>query len=197
MRGISLTRPLGIAAILLGWLELCIYLVPLVIAHLSQEREAMGYVFDLTIVPMLVFPGVLLIVFGFRLLKERTRRNIKGTVGAFAVLAAFRLAVTIAYMTPAPKVMCYFSSLVATLCVVPVYVLVSRFLMMKEGFIPVRGEFIGKGIVLIIAFEIGLSGFSYIDELAPIEPPLDLARLAPWILAWLVYKVSTRIIEDK
>lgn len=194
MRRIRLSSIVGTGAILAGCWHLCAVLIQPLFSLLSKETQATDYLALLAIGSILGIPGVFPVFFGFRLLKDKTKRNIKGTVGAFAVLAGFLLAARINATDAEPSFVRDSSSLIATLCVVPFYLLVSRFVMKKEGLVPAKGEFVGKGIVIIIALEIGQCGFDYIDRLVPIESPLESVRLAPWLVAWLFYAVSTRII---
>lgn len=197
MRRIGLARILGTVALLLGLEQVWVGMVePMVSTFFRRSPVAyyIDYMFALIILPIMGLPGMLLVVYGFRLLKHKTKRNIKGTVGAFACFAAFWLNAKLGRMSTAPLVIRDFSPLIATMFMVPVYVFVSRFVMMKEGLVPAKGEFIGKGIAVIVALAIAISG-DQSTEAIPADSPWGLVRLVPLLVAGLFYGTSRLVIE--
>jgi hypothetical protein len=96
------------------------------------------------------------------------------------------------------------SFLLTTILIITIYILISRFLMLREGLIlKPKGEFVGKGIISFIAVQIWLAGV----EIARLYEHKDLVDqpwsfllygFGPLIIAWIFYKVSIRFIkEDK
>jgi hypothetical protein len=91
-----------------------------------------------------------------------------------------------------------------TLIAIPLYAGLSRLLMNKAGLIPSRGEFIGKGIVLLVSVMIWLVIPGVVREFAPDGEVYGRPIKNPWLriesfgsilIAWLSYKIAMRIIE--
>ena len=207
MKKLSLSTIFGICAMLIGGgLFFALAILPL-LRFLMMGKESMDYFLPIITLPVNI-PGCLAVYFGFRLIKEKNKRNIKGSVGALAVMAVLLLSVLFASIMPNSigdrdvKHGFMLSLLLATIAVIPVYILISRFLMIRERLIlKPKGEFVGKGIISIIAWQIWLAGSEIARIYEPKEPwgiIFALCVLGPIIIAYTFYKVSMRLLrEDK
>lgn len=151
-------------------------------------------------------PGCLAACFGFCLIKEKNKKNIKGCVGLLSIVAVLLLSTSIEW-----RVLPELSFLIMTIAVILIYIPASRFLMFREGLTPKsKGEFVGKGIILIISWQIWLAGVQIAKVYGPKSfeaTPLftlnaflvdGLNVFGPIIIAWVFYKISMRVIkEDK
>ena len=54
------------------------------------------------------------------------------------------------------------------------------FLIIKENLTPIKGEFVGKGIVLIIAWQIWLASTKLVDYFAPVKKGFEYVKEEPW-----------------
>jgi hypothetical protein len=158
-------------------------------------------------------PGGLAAYFGFHLIKEKNKSNIKGSVGALAVLGALFL--NMFFVIEILKhigldvkhfYMCHW--FLATIVAIAVYIPVSRFMMIREGLIPKpKGEFVGKGIIQIVAVQIWFAGIEIANSYAPTDFKAELGNrfvslflivFAPLIVANFFYMISIKFIkEDK
>ncbi|MFA6101482.1 MAG: hypothetical protein WCV67_01450 [Victivallaceae bacterium] len=207
MKTLSLNTIFGICSLLIGGgLFLALAILPL-LRFLMMGKESMDYFLPIITLPVNI-PGCLAVYFGFRLIKEKNKRNIKGSVGALAVMAVLLLSVLFASIMPNSigdldvKHGFMLSLLLATITVIPVYILISRFLMIREGLTPKpKGEFVGKGIILIISWQIWLAGAQIAKTYEPKERwgiIFALCLFVPIIIAYTFYKVSMRLLrEDK
>jgi len=160
---------------------------------------------------MMAAPAVFVAYYAFRLIREKGKRNIKRTVGACAVFGAFYLAAEACSIgdkiVPEPDMLVLeLSTLLATLCVIPLYVLVSRVLMKSEGLSPEKGEFISRAIVALVACEIGLVGGELVRAFAPAKEGHPYLKEAPWmgvqvvgpiVIALAFYMIAARIIRSR
>jgi hypothetical protein len=157
----------------------------------------------LFIIPMMIIPGAMALYSGIGLLKEVTKEGIKGSVGALSIFGAFWSAVYIdKFFLPENSNM--LSLLLAMAIIIPLYILISKRLFATEQFaVSGRDEFIGKGILTLIAWMIWLSLSEFVDEYAPIkegythikEEPWDtLGFIGPVIIAWAFYKIASKAL---
>lgn len=203
MKKITISSSIGIAAIAVGIWWLYSSLQPFY-GFFGKEKDTFGYVFLLTLLPFMAFPGAFMTFFGFRLTKENTGTNIKGVVGSFAIMGVFWISSVILMVVGESKVADGLSMLIATLVMIPAYVVVSKYCMKKAGHNPVRGEFVGKGIVAIIAWQIWLVSSGIAREITPVkdgythvpEFPWGLVGLAaPILIAVVFYKIAVKLIK--
>jgi hypothetical protein len=206
MKKFNINTAVGICALLIGccWL-LEIVILPLLRSGIFVEKnDLMNYLLLLIVGPLMVLPGGLAVYFGLRLAKEKNKKNIKGCVGSLAFLGVFWLS---AFLEPAlPKhIGRMLSWLITTAAVIPVYIFASRFLMIQAGLVPeLKGEMVGRGILLIISFQIWLVGSEICDAYAPIKKGYSHIKEEPWeavsvigpiLLAWIFYKVAMRLVK--
>lgn len=190
-----------------GWIFVLIVL-PL-LQYLTNRKELADYLFTTIFHLIMASPGGFAAYFGFRLIKEKNKQNIKASVGTLAVFGAILLTV-LANHIGWPTGIEHGNMLtlfLATIAAVTGYIFVSRFLMLREGLLPKpKGEFVGKGIILIIAVEIFIVG----SEIARAYLPKDFAArpwnisdiielilgLAPIIIACIFYKFAIKFIQE-
>ncbi len=211
MKKIKASNVLAVIAICIGVLWIYVMLI-LPAFYLFTKPSDISDILEFLIIPPLMSAlGFFSLFLGIGLLKEKSKENIKGTVGTLAVFGAFSLAGVIEkYIIqhlPPPLLEGGGSLLIATVLAIPAYILVSKFLMKREGLIPdSRGEFIGRGILFIIAFQICMVGnvisFTYLpvgQRDAHIEIfPWELIRgFAPILAAILFYKLAIHFLKIK
>ena len=93
------------------------------------------------------------------------------------------------------------SLLLTTISIITIYILISRFLMLREGLTPKpQGEFVGRGIISIIVVQIWLAGTEIAKIYEPKEPwgiIFALCAFGPIIIAWIFHKVAMRFIKEE
>jgi len=198
MKKLSLSTILGICAMLIG----CWWVCGMVIDLSRQSLMNWKWV-DFTILSIITtIPGWFAVYFGFRLIKEKSKKNIKGTVGVLAILGVLCLDVFIEWWVLPNHIGKPISFLLITIAAILLYIPVSRFLMVRVGLTPKpKGEFVGRGIISVIAVQIWLAG----TEIAKIYEPKELWGIVfalyafgPIIIAWVFHNVAMRFIkEDK
>lgn len=166
------------------------------------EKKPQDYFF-LLVVPALSLPGILAILFGFRLIREKAPRNYKGTLGVLAVFAVFWFSYQLEQGFGAlvnEKIKSNLFMFLTTMVVIPAYVSLATWLMRREGIkVAGIGSLIGKGTILIVALQIWFLGSDLFEAYAPIkagythiyeEPWGFLAGVLPLASAYLFYKVA-------
>ena len=204
MKKIGLNSVVGVMSVIIGggWLIPAL-LIPFVRFLQENDKLADSLVrFPITI--LFALPGIVALYFGIRLIKATTKRNIKGSVGGCSIIFVFLLfGVIFQYIAKFIHIANIIPFLFATLLVLPLYVYLSRFLMIKENLTPVRGEFIGKGIVLIISCQIWLASNQLINYFIPLKHGSEI-REDKWMsvsvfgsifIAILFYKSAMFIIN--
>ena len=197
LKKLNLCTIFGICAMLIGCFWFFLWTIPLFL-----KENLADFLFSSIFMASLASPGGFAAYFGFRLIKEKNKQNIKVSVGTVAVFAVFFLYVLVGWRVLSNHTGASFSLLIMTIAAVLIYIPVSRFLMIREGLTPKpKGEFVGKGIILIIALQIWLVGS---QALSPLEAKSSstivvgaLVLFVPLIIACIFYKVSMKIIEDK
>jgi hypothetical protein len=174
-----------------------------VFRFLAEEKGASDYIWMLVFPPILSIPGLMALVFGIALIRKPDKGNIKGTAGGLAILGTIWLAASSKPLY-SESIEGTLPFLTASLLAIPAYVFVSKHVMARESLTPEpRGEFIGKGIILLIALQIWSVGGDAIDAYAPLregyshikEEPWDtLGVIGPIFIAWLFYSISVRIL---
>lgn len=204
MKKITISSAIGIAVVAVGvWWIFDVLLPPLYNAT-WKEKDTFDYVLLLTILLLMTIPGILMAYFGFRLTKHNSGTNIKGVVGTLSIFGVIWVHSLIRDAFGESKIASGLSMLTATLVIIPIYVAVSKYWMKTLGLNPVRGEFIGKGIVTIIAWQIWFISSDIARGLTPIkegythvpEEPWGLIGLVgPLLIAVIFCKITMRLIE--
>ena len=172
---------------------------------LADRKNWDDYLFSTILMLMMGTPGVIAAYFGFRLIREKTKKNIKGSVGLLVSFAVIILDVFVEWWVLPNHIGTPSSLLIMTIVVILIYIPISRFLMLREGLTPKpNGEFVGKKIILIIAIEIFVVGSEMIHAYSPnnFEPrPLRIVAIliayaAPILIAWIFYKVAMKFIQE-
>jgi hypothetical protein len=174
---------------------------------LMAAEEETEFLLCLLLLLMMEIPGVLIAYCGFRLAKNETKDNIKGAAGALAVVMIVAVSFLAEPLVPdkIPFVdIIYFP--VLFLLIVSLYVVLSRFVMIREGLTPSRGEFIGKEILVLTALGIWFTVSQLVHEFAPGRENYDSPIESPWLwienfgsilAAWVFYRLAMRIIEKR
>ncbi|MHA3774765.1 hypothetical protein ACXR0O_24855 [Verrucomicrobiota bacterium sgz303538] len=192
---------LGAAAMLFGGWWIWGMLVQPLVKSLTEEKEPLDYLFLFIMMPVLSLPGIFFAYFGFRLTRETTPRNFKGTVAGFAVFAVFWLSAQLKQLSPVQvheKIETDLFTFVSTLVVIPLYALLTVWLMRKEG-IKVNGakSLIGRGTVLIVALQIWQLGSGLFDAYAPIKQGYTHIHEEPWEFLGFVVPIATAYLFCK
>jgi hypothetical protein len=206
MKQFSLSKAVAIAVALCGfaWILMCATgLVPVLVG--AEDASTKAVVFILT--PAMVIPGIFAVKFGCRLYGATTKRDIKRAVGMLVVFGVFS-----ALLLFPERPNDYGLSpdlLLLTLIAILLYVSLSRLLMSQAGLVPAKGEFIGKGTVLLVSVQIYTLSSKvaepYLSD-ATHEPKagfydsdlmFGIMTLGPLCAAIVFYKLSMRFIKKR
>ena len=206
MKKFNLNTAFGILVAFVGMIWVLFILLMSCLGFIEKATDLVGFLVSLFyIICLLVFalPGILAIYFGFRLIRQKSKKNIKRAVGALAVFGAFLFFPILnpywEYLKEIPDLLLL---LVGSFIMIPVYVAISKFLMKKEGLIPEQGEFIGKGIVGLVSWVLCLACFQLFTQNKIPDDNLDkpwqaILSLSPIIIAFVFYRICIRIIEKR
>jgi hypothetical protein len=151
MKPSKLIKGFGVVLILLGLYWLIAMLISAVGGVLGSQDRVLTLVIEALFFAVMVAPAGFGLYFGWRLWTCPDRTSIKGGVGLVVVLGVMCVAFWIKGFLPKS----YgedLAMLVGAVFAIPIYVKTSRFLMARVGVVPKqKGEFVGKGIVLITA----------------------------------------------
>ena len=152
----------------------------------------------------------LMTCYGWDLFKDVNKSNIKGAVGGLAVFGYYWIILLIDFtflqQNRQTSLLSFFSSLLAMLIVLLFYIFTSKFVMKKEGLIPdEKGEFIGRGILFLLAFQVFALSYNIIVAYAPkkidgyyLTPGWDLTSvLLPVFLAIVIYNIGVKLFVKK
>ena len=197
---------LTVTTIVLGCLWSFGTLLQPIFRLITEKSDISDYFFTLIFFPSLAIPGVMALFFGICLLRRRSKTNIKGSVGAIAIMGAFFLAPIFNKIIPEDTGYSI-SFFIATILVIPLYIAIAKFFILREGKAPLRkGEFVGRGIITLLGIMIWLVLNQIIMEYAPVEqgfknvkefPWRLLASIAPFIIALLFYKVALTVLKKQ
>ncbi|MBN2211337.1 MAG: hypothetical protein JW709_08070 [Sedimentisphaerales bacterium] len=210
MKWLSVSKGIGIAGVLLGGWWLWGSLVGPVYRFIMEEKEAFDYWFMLTMIPLMSSPGVIAVYFGAKLVRTPNERNIKWTVGAGVVFLAFLISALLDWLTPVLNSVSRSHSvtfLIATMIVIPLYIIVCRWVMKAEGMaVGHYSHYLSKGIVFIVALQFWMIGEELFERYYPKEQGRDYMPKEPWgpfvffvplLAAWIFYKIVMWVIEKK
>jgi hypothetical protein len=127
--------------------------------QLSRGQDWVDGLMRLALPLALVIPGVFLCVLSCQLMRrEATRDRIKNTLGLAFGMGAFVFAFFVLWLLNArsegssSSIFLVGSLFVSVLVVLPLNAGVCRYVMRASGVVPVRGEFVGKGSYMLLAF---------------------------------------------
>lgn len=200
MGKISFTNVTGILALILG----CLWVFAWgkeIFTVLFKDTDLFACFFF----SLLSVPGIIVAYNGLKLIRQKNKKYIKGTVGTLCIFIAFlAVAVIGSLFENLIELNIMILLLIAMILILPIYIFLSKFLMKQEGLTPIKGEFISRGIIKSIAVLIWLSGSSMIDihsnlglkDRLSINLLIDLVSgLAPLIIAVAFYDIAMKIIE--
>jgi hypothetical protein len=202
MKKIKASNILAVIAICIGAFWIYGMLILPAYHLFTKPSDASDILFSLLFFPLMSTFGFFPVFFGIVLLKEKNKENIKGTVGALTVFGASSLAMfienNIIQQLPPQILEGGLSIFIATLLAIPAYILVSKFLMKQEDLTPdSRGEFIGKGILFIIAFQMWMVGSSSFEAYGPVAQGYSYLKKEPWNLIGFVAPILAAILFYK
>ena len=209
---ISIKRPshiLGIFAIFAG----CWWFYIFRLRSLSQIFTIGFFTHDLLFLfffTIMMFPGIMTLYNGIGLLREVTKRRIKGSTGSLCIIAAF---LTLSYIDRLlfsdsfGKEFAILYILAATIVIIPFYILISRKIILSEKMeIKGKREFVGKGILTLVAWEIWLALSELVRAFAPVKEGEKYIKEAPWnilgiigpiLIAWVFYRIASSVLKIK
>jgi hypothetical protein len=199
MKKFSFTTAAGILALILGCLWVFAFLFqPLL--RLFTGNIKLSFFYYLFLMLVLSVPGIMAAYNGFKLIRQKNKKYIKGSAGALCIFGVFLAsAITGSVFGIFIESKMMFFLLLAAVIILPTYILLSKFLMKREGLTPIKGEFIGRGVMQIIALLIWISGSTVIDSFKLMDQGnvvlALVSGLAPLIIAVVFYDIATKIIE--
>jgi len=148
-------------------------------------------------------PAIFLLVLSWQLMsREATRDRIKNVLGLFFGMGTFFVAFVVVLQVgiwigraenPIDLVLALF---VSVLAVLPSYTGVARYVMRASGIVPVKGEFVGKGSYMILAFLLWsiLSPMGIeLSEDYQADTLLDLGFIfGPIIISYTLYRIAVK-----
>jgi hypothetical protein len=154
----------------------------------------------------MIIPGGFAISYGSRLLKVKSKENIKGSIGALSIIGVFLLATIIRDLLPVPgEYKGVLRIVIATLLVIPIYLVLTKYAIqatIREK-IGCR-DLIGKNTLLILLIEVYYVLYEIVDRYAPIKEGYDYIKESPWdllgyvgplVAAWAFYKIASKFIR--
>lgn len=199
MKRLSVGKMVGIAGVLVGGYWLVMALAQPLYRFIVEKKDAFDYVFMLTIVPMMALPGIIAVYYGARLIRTPNERNIKWTLGAGAVFLAMFLWDLLEWLSTSLNTISWTQSvslLIATLFVIPLYVMACRVVMRSEGMAPRHySHYLSRGVIFIVAMQLWMIGEELIEryfskeEMYPWELWSNMRAFAPLLAAWVFYKI--------
>lgn len=198
------SRVLAFFLILVSSLVLCSFLWGIVSAGFGNEHEGSISVGVIAGITLMFVPFALGLYFGCRLLAHPTKRNIKGSVGVCSFFCVILLMSMMKFVLP-PEMMKIVSLLIASISVLPIYVSFSKYLIQKDlDEVIDAGGIIGKGILLLLAWQIWHALFQLIDLYAPTKIGRFVGKEVPWekvqmigplLIACLFYLIALWFIK--
>ena len=189
-------------------------LKPLYLSFNQEELSPLSYFFDYNPLEFTLFmlvPVFMTCYFGYMLFREVNKTNIKGSVGGLAIFGFFWIGILLGkfffskvdLLTNLPTTLI----LIAILLAVFLYTSISKFVMKKEGLIPdEKGEFIGRGILLLMSIWVMLSSSEIVREFAPKDKQHSQVLESPWeyidglgtiLLAVIFYNIGVKLFVKK
>ncbi len=205
MKKITIHSTIGLIAVAIGaWWIFSTLLQPLY-NFACGEKEPFEYIFAFTMFPLMALPGIFMAYFGLKLSKDNSGKNIKMIVGTLSVVSVFLFSAYARNAFEESRTADNILMLIATLVIIPVYVFISKYWMKKAGLQPVKGEFVGKGIILILAWEIWFVCSSvHMEFLMADGLPHDqemllgaIAFVGTILIPVIFYKLAVRAIKEK
>jgi len=206
MKKTNISAKFGVCELLIGGCAIligCLSIFMMFIHPLFGKKTLPDYLFLTIILLIMVFPVGFAAYFWFRLIKKKTKRNIKVSVGLITIFAVSILNGVVETLGLSNHIGLWSRYLLMTITVLLIYIPVSKFLMLREGLIPKpKGEFVGKGIITILAWQIWLVGSEIAEAYLPknlTAKPWNISDIsgliAPIIIACVFYKVAVKFIQ--
>ncbi len=206
MKPVLIRQAIAGASALLGicWIGMVIYPIW---KQLGGNERQFDYLFTLTIIPMMLIPGVLALIFGIRLFRSMSIEALKWVVGIFVTFGAFYLSSTLQGILPsilpdriASNAFLFASGLIA----LPFYLYVLRFILPHvDSSEDCSSASIGKGVLVLLAWILWMLLSAIFHEYSPIEEGYTHVPREPWgllglfvpiIVAYSSYRVAASLL---
>lgn len=176
---------------LLGVLWTGTTIIPMLVRLWSDPIEVVDVFFLFMVIPLMVIPGILAVVFGIRLFLEMKDSSLKWVVGVFAVFLALFLSSRVSDLLPAilpedlqSSVVLFVVSLVAILAYLHVVRWLFRHLTCEEHSL---SSLVSRGVLVLMALQVWFLLSDIFDEYAPVQDGYTHVLKAPWgILSFIV-----------
>lgn len=197
------TRVFAVLLILICSLVLLGFLWNLVSFGFGEGNDWFSSIGIMAGMTLILVPFVIGLCFGCRLFAQPTKKYIKGCVGVFSFFCATALVGAMKFFLP-PDVVGIVAPLIATILVLPFYVLFSKYLIQKDLNETIeKGEVIGKGILVLLAWLIWHALYRLIDLYAPSIEQGSGIKVEPWdtfqmvtpLIGFLFYWIASRFIK--
>lgn len=183
MKPTYIRRAIGGTSVLLGlwWLWMVIYPV---LRGLWIGGSRTDYLFSLTIVPMMLIPGILATVFGVRLFRSMSVSSLKWVVGVLVTFGVFWLSSSFSRIFPdllperiASSAFLFAGSLIA----LPAYFAALWYILpCLAADRPKLSSLVGRGVLILMAWQLWLLLSAILDEYTPIEEGYKHVPKEPW-----------------
>jgi hypothetical protein len=183
MSPVHLRKAVGVTSVALGLALWAATAFPL-----ARETVRLGdrswYFLFLAAIPAMSLPGILLMVFGYRLFRELSETSLKWVLGTCAVVSTIWIAAESTPMFPAllPERLLRDAGLTLGLLVgIPGYAFGMRALLSLIGG-PRRGalDFVGSRIVFVLAWQLFFILSHLFDAFTPLKPGDKYLHQEPW-----------------
>ena len=183
----------GVAFSLFGVGWICRVTYPVVSGFWANDGDPPGVPFLFFVVPLMVAPGLLAVVFGVRFFKEFSESSVRFILGVFAFLLTFWLSSTLstACSELLPEDVARFTFLfVSSLIVIPFYLFtvqwVLRYFTKTERTLL---SLLSQWVVFLMACQLWLLLSSLFDEYSPRREGYEYLNQQPWGLVGLLVPI--------
>jgi hypothetical protein len=184
----------GLAAMVLGGCWLVPFILPL---SAMRSPDILGVLFWLFFMPILLLPGAFAMYFGYRLMRRPDETSIKQGVGSLAVLVTLFIGFAVPSLLPETleeQVPTGLFLLPAAVLVLPLYAVVARHLLRREGLeVPGGLRIFGRTGVFLIALLIFSEGSALAGLHHPLQEPTfwsGVVFFSPIVAALAFYKLG-------
>ena len=205
MNPIHLRKIIGGLSVLFGLIWLGFTLIPFV-GSLFDEKDLIDYLLLLVMVPLMVIPGLLAIIYGTRLYRIMNVQTLKQVVGLFAVIGAFVISSKLSSVFPEilqAEVQSLAFFFIGAAVAIPLYMICIWFVLPHlSAERPKFCSLLERSAIILMALLLWLLLSSIFDEYAPIkegythiheEPWGILGLLIPVIVAYGAYRLFAKI----
>jgi hypothetical protein len=184
MNAAYLRKAIAVASIIFGLCWLWQVVVCPTFRFAAQGKSPSQYLFYVPMFLLVGMPSVLCSYFGFKLFREMSETNLRWVLGTFAVVAAFWIAARFSAVYPSllPESLLHSVGLtLGILIALPAYLFLLRVLLPMLGRPRCRAmDFVGRGILLVLAWDLWLLLEKLFHIYSPLEPGSKYVHQEPW-----------------